>query len=494
MTTSGAGITHGKGDLDAGKLVVLTVDFSEKVRVSGHPVLKLNDGGLASYTGGSGTTALKFAYTVAAGQNTADLTVTGLALVGGATIKDAAGNNAVLAGAVTNPVGILQVDTTAPTVTSITTSGTGITGGKGDLDAGKVVELTVDFSDKVTVSGHPELKLNDGGVASYTNGTRPLRTFSYTVAAGQNTPDLTVTGLDLAGGATIKDAAGNNAVLSGAVTNPAGVLQIDTKAPTVTSITTSGTGITGGKGDLDAGKVVELTVDFSEKVTVSGHPELKLSDGGVASYTKGTGTTALTFSYTVAAGQNTPDLTVTGLRLAGGATIKDAAGNNAVLSGAVTNPAGVLQIDTKAPTVTSITTSGTGITGGKGDLDAGKVVELTVDFSEKVTVSGHPELKLSDGGVASYTKGTGTTALTFSYTVAAGQNTPDLTVTGLDLRRWHDGRGCRRQQCGVVRRGDQPGGCPADRYQAAARNAGCDFSNEWRGDDRTDGSDYPRHE
>ena len=98
-------------------------------------------------------------------------------------------------------------------------------------------------------------------------------TFSYTVAAGQNTPDLTVTGLDLAGGATIKDAAGNNAVLSGAVTNPAGILQIETKAPTITSITTSGTGITGGKGDLDAGKVVELTVDFSEKVTVSGHPD-----------------------------------------------------------------------------------------------------------------------------------------------------------------------------------------------------------------------------
>ena len=54
------------------------------------------------------------------------------------------------------------------------------------------------------------------------------------------------------------------------------------------------------------------------------------------SYTKGSGTTALTFSYTVAAGQNTPDLTVTGLDLAGGATIKDAAGNNAVLSGADT--------------------------------------------------------------------------------------------------------------------------------------------------------------
>ena len=73
-----------------------TVEFSEKVRVRGHPLLKLNDGGLAQYAGGSGTKALKFAYTVAAGQNTPDLAVTSLVLAGGATIKDAAGNNAVL--------------------------------------------------------------------------------------------------------------------------------------------------------------------------------------------------------------------------------------------------------------------------------------------------------------------------------------------------------------------------------------------------------------
>ena len=49
---------------------------------------------------------------------------------------------------------------------------------------------------------------------------------------------------------------------------------------------------------------------------------------------------------------------MTGLTLAGSATIKDAAGNNAVLSGAITNPAGVLQIDTKAPTARWIGASG----------------------------------------------------------------------------------------------------------------------------------------
>src|SRR5206468_1332839 len=55
--------------------------------------------------------------------------------------------------------------------------------------------------------------------------------------------------------------------------------------------------------------------------------------------------TSLVFTYIPVAGQDTPDLTVTGLNLNGG-TLTDAAGNGAVLSGAATNPAGVLQVDT----------------------------------------------------------------------------------------------------------------------------------------------------
>ena len=50
---------------------------------------------------------------------------------------------------------------------------------------------------------------------------------------------------------------------------------------------------------------------------------------------------------------------------------------------------------------------------------------LTVNLSEAVTVAGGtPTLTLNDGGIASYTGGSGSNALTFSYTVAAGQNTP----------------------------------------------------------------------
>src|SRR4029434_586934 len=49
---------------------------------------------------------------------------------------------------------------------------------------------------------------------------------------GQNTSDLTVTAFNL-NGATVRDGAGNNANLAGAVTNPSGTLIIDTVAPGV---------------------------------------------------------------------------------------------------------------------------------------------------------------------------------------------------------------------------------------------------------------------
>ena len=136
------------------------------------------------------------------------------------------------------------------------------------------------------------------------------------------------------------------------------------------------------------GHVVTLTVNMSEAVTVAGGtPTLSLSNGGTANYTGGTGT-PLTFSYTVGAGQDTGDLTVTSFN-PNGATLQDAASNSAILAGAVSNPAGTLQIDTTAPTVTSVVTSGPGIDGsGNGDLNAGHVVTLTVNMSEAVTVAG----------------------------------------------------------------------------------------------------------
>ena len=72
-----------------------------------------------TYVGGSGTSALNFTYTVAPGDNTADLTVSKI-LLHGAAIHDLAGNDAILPGGAVNPAGTLQIDTIAPTISAVT--------------------------------------------------------------------------------------------------------------------------------------------------------------------------------------------------------------------------------------------------------------------------------------------------------------------------------------------------------------------------------------
>ena len=57
-----------------------------------------------------------------------------------------------------------------------------------------------------------------------------------------------------------------------------------------------------------------------------------------------------------------------------------------------------------------------------------------MNLSQAVSVAGGtPTLTLNDGGTATYTGGSGSNALNFSYTVAAGQSTPALAVTAVNL-------------------------------------------------------------
>ncbi len=428
-TVTSIATSAGSSLLTAGSVVTFTVNFSEAVTVvvtGGKPTLLLNDGGVANYVSGSGTTALVFSHTVAAGQNTTDLALASSAALAlnGATIRDAAGNNATIAGANGyNPAGTLTVDTSGPSFASATTSP-----GSGSVTTGSVVTFTVTFNQAVTVSGgKPALLLNDGGTASYVSGSGTTAlTFSYTVSAGQSASDLALasTGALALNGATIRDAAGNNAALTGANGyNPAGTLAVNTAAASIASITTSP-----GSGLVTAGSVVTFTMSFSQAVTVAGgKPTLLLNDGGIATYASGSGTAALVFTYTVAAGQGAADLALasTGAVTLNGATIRDASGSNALLTAANGyNPAGTLAVNTTSPSIASIATSP-----GSGSLVADSVVTFTVSFNQAVTVAGgKPTLLLNDGGTATYASGSGTAALVFTYTVAAGRNTSDLTL------------------------------------------------------------------
>ena len=78
-----------------------------------------------------------------------------------------------------------------------------------------------------------------------------------------------------------------------------------------------------------------ITLKMSEAVTVSGTPELLLSNGGTANYNAASSTsTSLAFTYIPSSPQSTTALSVIGLELSSPSAIVDGAGNAATLSGA----------------------------------------------------------------------------------------------------------------------------------------------------------------
>jgi hypothetical protein len=81
------------------------------------------------------------------------------------------------------------------------------------------------------------------------------------------------------------------------------------------------------------GATIAVTLHMSEAVTVSGTPQLMLSDGSTAIYTGGSVNNALIFSFTAGADETNVSVPeVAGVNLPHGATVKDALGAAANLS------------------------------------------------------------------------------------------------------------------------------------------------------------------
>ena len=211
-------------------------------------------------------------------------------------------------------------------------------------------------------------------------------------------------------------------------------LVVETTNPTVTGVDTTET-----DGTFGIGQTIDITVTFDEAVVVTGTPQLTLETGGsdaVVDYSSGTGSTVLTFVYTVASGHVSSDLDYVGtssLALNSG-TIKDAQNNAAVLTLASPAASGslganaALVIDTDAPAVTGVDTTET-----DGSFGEGETIDITITFDEAVTVTGTPQLTLETGGsdaVVNYSSGSGGTVLTFVYTVADGEASSDLDYVG----------------------------------------------------------------
>ncbi|MDN5923860.1 MAG: hypothetical protein L0H70_02540, partial [Xanthomonadales bacterium] len=207
---------------------------------------------------------------------------------------------------------------------------------------------------------------------------------------------------------------------------------VDNIAPTTSSVSVP------ANATYTAGQNLDFTVNTSEPITVNtvtGTPRIALTVGATtryADYLSGSGTTAIVFRYTIQSGDNDSDgiVVAPSFDLNGG-TLRDDAGNDLDTTlNAVDHLTGVL-VDALAPTITSVSVPTDGVYG------AGENLDFTVNFDENVTVNtsaGTPRIAitLDTGGTvyADYQSGSGSSALSFRYTVQAADDDNDGIIVG----------------------------------------------------------------
>jgi len=312
------------GDNNADTISSVTVDFSQ-----------FGGGATVAATNSSGTWTAS--YPIVAGS--IDSTNRNVSV----TATDNAGNSTTTADT-TNAT----VDNIAPTVTDarISISGATGTGGAfrigdtvtaawnntagGDNNADTISSVTVDFS-----------QFGGGAAVAATNSSGTW-TASYPIVAGS------IDAINRNVSVTATDNAGNSTTTA------------DTTNATVDNIALAVTSVSVPlNGTYVAGQHLDFTVNFSEAVIVNtggGTPymQLTLDTGGTvnAPCISGSGSSALMFRYTVINGnEDMTGITVGGSINANGGTLRDAAGNNAVLTlNSVGSTAGVF-VDAIAPAI-----------------------------------------------------------------------------------------------------------------------------------------------
>ncbi len=318
------------GAYGQGSVITLTVTFNENVIVNtagGTPTLKLETGAIdrfASYSAGSGTRTLSFEYTVQAGDSSADLenfNSAALALKGG-TIRDAAGNDAILTLAPRGAQGSLSgnaalvVDGIAPTLA--------ITSNLAALAGGQAATITFRFSEDPGASfawnGSSGDVVVTGGTLSAIGGSGLVRTAAFTATPGiaAGTASISVAA------ALYTDAVGNMGSAGASLS-----LSFDTLAPTLA--------ITSSVSTLSAGETALITFTFSEDPGTSfvwnGNSGDVLVTGGKLGAISGSGLVrTATFTPTAGIAAGSASITVAADRYTDAAGNKGGAGATPSLS------------------------------------------------------------------------------------------------------------------------------------------------------------------
>ena len=208
----GTATTVASGWKKAGDKIVFTVEFSEKVFVFGSPEIPVvvgSGGGTAVFDSGNGTTLLKFIYTVQPGDTaTAGITLSPPA-PWGSSVVDQAGNQVDLSAFSGTEFANIKIDTTVPTVVSVTGPSAGL------RKLGDALQFSIQFSEAVHANGFASIPIALGDSklrqADYKSGTGTNTiVFSYTITASDSMSSSTITATPpIDPGDSVNDRAGN---------------------------------------------------------------------------------------------------------------------------------------------------------------------------------------------------------------------------------------------------------------------------------------------
>jgi len=430
------------GKYEVGNKLDFLVNYTMPVNVTGVPsiLITLNTGGTveANYLAGSGSTQLKFGFVVSAGQVDNDGIDVGNAIVlNGGSIKNEGGTDAVLSLPAKTTSGIKLNGDVAATILVTTQPADKI------YPSGINLDFKLSFSNFTTVTpgtyvdeiitGVPQLDLTIGtkkvaAVYLSGSGTKELL-FRYTTVA----EEADANGIEVApvinfNGGIIQDPALKDVTINIPALNTTGIL-VDGSVPTILSVVSSTNGIYG------LGSALFFTATFSEAIYAIGSPQIKItfSDSfttGMATYISGSGTNTFLYRSTIpATAQDLDGIDLTSPMLSINGTVKDAVGNNLNLDFVAPNTTGIfVDFNANPANPTTVTVS------ADGKYSLGQNIDFTVNFDAAVDVVGTPSIIIYLSGSArnadaNYISGTGTNALTFRYTVAAG----DVDADGISL-------------------------------------------------------------
>jgi RNA 3'-terminal phosphate cyclase len=366
---SGITSTTSNGSYSVGSPAIgIRLNFDAPVTLSGgNLILTLNSGATVTIPPfGLGLSATG-TYSVAAGNNSADLTVTSIALAVGGSLKDAGGVDASLA----LPTGFnlgdnknIVIDTDAPIVTL--TSGS-------PVDVNSVFSVTATFNEAVNNFVATDVNVSNGSVSNFVAVSGTTYTFDVTPSSS-GTVNVNV------GTGTAQDPANNSNAAATTLTRNA-----DLARPAVVLTTAAPTDVNGA---------FVVTATFNEPVNNFVAGDVVVSNGAVSLFS-GSGNV---YTFTV-----TPTVSGTVTIDVPGAAAQDDANNDSTAAIALTRNA-----DLVVPSVVLNSTA-------PSDVNGAFIVTAT--FSEPVTNFVASDVVLTNATVTSFS-GSGST-YTFTINPAA---------------------------------------------------------------------------